>query len=134
MTIKGDSDSDSDVLTIPLDLEEIASFKQYCLTLGDVSWSLSSFLDQIANKFYQQVNGTENNNICLDFASKNPVIVVDSIHHHKQVKVSFNDPSDLHVDEITGKHAHLVFHDNSIQKSKELCRSFSLGQRRSTFQ
>jgi hypothetical protein len=50
MTIKGDSDRDSHVLTIPLDLagcmvhykhklptaEDIASLKQYCLTQGDV--------------------------------------------------------------------------------------------------
>jgi hypothetical protein len=50
MTMKGDTDGDIDVLTIPLDLagcmvhfkhrspaaEEIASLKQYCLTQGDV--------------------------------------------------------------------------------------------------
>jgi hypothetical protein len=58
MTIKGDSDSDSDVLTIPLDLagcmlyfkhrlptaEEIASLKQYCLTQGDVPGIRHHFL------------------------------------------------------------------------------------------
>jgi hypothetical protein len=95
MTIK--DDSDSDVLTIPSDLagcmvhfkhrlpsaEEISSLQQYCLTKGDVPWNPSSLSDQIADKFYQQVIETENYNIRLGSASKDPpVTVVDIVNKH----------------------------------------------------
>ena len=97
LAIKGDSDSDNDVLTIPLDLsgcmvhfkhrmptaEEIASLKQYCLTQGDVPWNPSSFSDQMADKFYQQVIETENYNIRLGSTSIDPpVTVVDKVSQH----------------------------------------------------
>jgi hypothetical protein len=56
---------DSDILTIPLDLagcmvhfkhrlptaEDMSSLKQYCLTHCDTLWNLSSFSDQMADKF-----------------------------------------------------------------------------------
>jgi hypothetical protein len=35
--------------------EEINSLKQYCLMEGDTPWNRSSFSDQVADKFYQQV-------------------------------------------------------------------------------
>jgi hypothetical protein len=134
MTIKGDSDSDSDsdVLTIPLDLagcmvhfkhrlptaEEIASFKQYCLTQGDVPWNLSSFSDQMADKFYQQVIETENSNICLGFTSKDPpVTVVDKVSQHNHQKMPFYDPADLQMNNVNGEPAHIVFHADSVQKT-----------------
>jgi hypothetical protein len=42
--------------------EEINSLKQYCLTQGDTPWNPSSFSDQIADKFYQQVIDNEQKN------------------------------------------------------------------------
>jgi hypothetical protein len=42
--------------------EEINSLKKFCLTQGDTSWNLSSFSDQVADKFYQQVIDNEQNN------------------------------------------------------------------------
>jgi hypothetical protein len=39
--------------------EEINSLKQYCLTQGDTPWNPSSFSDQVADKFYQQVIDNE---------------------------------------------------------------------------
>jgi hypothetical protein len=35
--------------------EEINLLKQYCLTQGDTSWNLSSFTDQVVDKFNQQL-------------------------------------------------------------------------------
>jgi hypothetical protein len=42
--------------------EEINSRKQYCLTQGNTPWNPSSFSDQVADKFYQQVIDNEQNN------------------------------------------------------------------------
>jgi hypothetical protein len=44
--------------------EEFCSLKQYCLTQGDTPfghtpWNPSSFSDQVADKFYQQVIDNE---------------------------------------------------------------------------
>jgi hypothetical protein len=39
--------------------EIISSPQQYCLTQGDTSWNPSSFSDQVADKFYQQVIDNE---------------------------------------------------------------------------
>jgi hypothetical protein len=98
--------------------EGIAYLKQYCLTQGDVPWNPSSFSDQMADKFYQQVIETENYNIRLGFTSKDPsVIVVDKVNQHKQLKLSFYDPAEMHLNEITGKPAHLVLHADSVQKT-----------------
>jgi hypothetical protein len=43
--------------------EEINSLKKYCLTQGDTPWNPSSFSDQVADKFYQQVIDNEQENI-----------------------------------------------------------------------
>jgi hypothetical protein len=42
--------------------EEINSLKQYCLTQGDTPWNPSSFSDQVADMFYQQVIDNEQKN------------------------------------------------------------------------
>jgi hypothetical protein len=42
--------------------EESNSFTQYCLTQGDTPWNPSSFSDQVADKFYQQVIDNEKKN------------------------------------------------------------------------
>jgi hypothetical protein len=59
----------SESLTVPLEIagcmvhfkhhiatsEEVELLKQYCLTQGETPWNPSSFSDQVADKFYQQV-------------------------------------------------------------------------------
>jgi hypothetical protein len=116
MIIKGSNDSD--ILTIPLDLaacmihfkhrlptvEDMPSLKQYCLTHGDTPLNPSSFSDQMADKFYQQVIDTENYNICLD-------------PNHRRQTLSFYDPSDSQFDDIPGQPAYLVFHADTVQKT-----------------
>jgi hypothetical protein len=42
--------------------EEIKSLKKYLLTQGDTPWNPSSFSDQVADKFYQQVIDNEQKN------------------------------------------------------------------------
>jgi hypothetical protein len=42
--------------------EEINSLKQYCLTQGYTPWNPSSFSDQVADNFYQQVIDNEQKN------------------------------------------------------------------------
>jgi hypothetical protein len=42
--------------------EEINSLKQYSLTQGDNPWNPSSFSDQVADRFYQQVIDNEQKN------------------------------------------------------------------------
>jgi hypothetical protein len=68
-TQKMEIQDDGNSLVIPLELvgcmihfkhrlptaEEINSLKKYCLTQGDTPWNPSSFSDQVADKFYQQV-------------------------------------------------------------------------------
>jgi hypothetical protein len=39
--------------------EVFNSFKQFCLTQGDTTWNPSSFSDEVADKFYQQVIDNE---------------------------------------------------------------------------
>ena len=43
-------------------MEELTSLEQYCLTQGDAQWNPTSFLDQVAEKFDQQITDTENYN------------------------------------------------------------------------
>jgi hypothetical protein len=42
--------------------EEINSLKQYCLTQGHTPWNPSSFSDQVADRFYQQIIDNEQKN------------------------------------------------------------------------
>jgi hypothetical protein len=95
--------NDSDILTIPLYLagcmvhfkhrlptvEDMSSIKHYCLTHGDTPWNPSSFSDQSADKFYQQVIDTESYNTCLDPTTRSQPL-------------SFYDPSDLQINHIQG--------------------------------
>jgi hypothetical protein len=43
-------------------IEEVNPPKQYYLTQGDTQWNSSSFFDQVADKFYQQVIDNEQKN------------------------------------------------------------------------
>ena len=101
MTIKDNSDG---TLTVPLDLfgcmvhfkhrlpttEEITSLKQYFLTQGDAPWNPSSFSDQVADKFYQQVIDTENYNATFNDTIQPTNDAMDKVTQ----EMSFFDPSD----------------------------------------
>jgi hypothetical protein len=87
--------NDKNILTIPLDLagcmvhfkhrlptaDDMSSLQQYCLTYVDTTWNPSSFSDQIADKFYQQVIDSESYITCLDPTARSQAL-------------SFYDPSD----------------------------------------
>jgi hypothetical protein len=45
-----------------LTTEEINSLEQYCMTQVDTPWNPSSFSDQVADKFHQQVIDNEQKN------------------------------------------------------------------------
>jgi hypothetical protein len=87
--------------------EEINSLKQYCLTQGDTPWNPSSFSDQVADKFYQQVidNDRKNSlNTKSDHSSKSKVDIVEQ----DILKLSYFDPSDAHDTNIKGKNSNLL--------------------------
>jgi hypothetical protein len=56
-------------------IEEVNSLKQYCLTQGDTPWNPSSFSDQVADKYYQQVIDNEQKN-CLNIKSDYFLILI----------------------------------------------------------
>jgi hypothetical protein len=61
---------------------------------------------------------TVNYNIRLGFTSKDPPeTVVDKFSHHNHPKMPFYDPADMHINNVHGKPAHLVFHADSVQKT-----------------
>jgi hypothetical protein len=59
--------------------EEINSLKQYCLTQGDTPWNLSSFSDQVADKFHQQVIDNEQKNSLNNKSDNSSNIKVDLV-------------------------------------------------------
>jgi non-homologous end joining protein Ku len=74
--------------------EEIATLKRHCITHGDSPWNPSSFSDQVADKFYQQVIDTKNYNA----SSKNQNIIRMPILMRLTIMIQscpFYDPSDL---------------------------------------
>jgi hypothetical protein len=79
--------------------DEFTSIKQYCLTQGDTPLNLSSFSDQVADKFYKQVIDT-------DFNSANTL------------KLFPSDPADMHKKSLLGKPAKLIFNLNSVMKTQ----------------
>jgi hypothetical protein len=93
--------------------EEIDSLKQYCLTQGDTPWNPSSFSDQAANSFYQQVIDNEQKNSLNTKSDHSSNIKVDLV---EQVipKLSYFDPSDAHDTNIKGKYENLVIHLDTI--------------------
>jgi hypothetical protein len=73
----------------------------------------SSFSDQVADKFYQQVidNGQKNSlNTKSDYFSDDKVELVEQ----DIPKMSYFDPSDAHDTIDNGSHANLVFHLDTI--------------------
>jgi hypothetical protein len=99
--------------------EEVNSLKQYCLTQGDTTCNPSSFSDQVADKFYQQVidNGEKNSlNTKSDHSSN---IKVD-LFRQDIPKLTYFNASDAHgirkvsyfyqFISVKGKHEILIFH------------------------
>jgi hypothetical protein len=81
--------------------EEINSLKQYCLTQGDTPWNPSSFSDQVADRFYQQVIDNEQKislNTKSDYSSD---IKVDLVEQDIP-KLSYFDPSVVHNTNVKG--------------------------------
>jgi hypothetical protein len=70
------------------------------LTQADAPWNPSSFSDQVADKFYQQVIDAENHYAMNEFILP---------------KLIFFDPSDLRETRLKGKPAHLIFHADTIK-------------------
>jgi hypothetical protein len=91
--------------------DEIATTKQFCLTQGDAPWNTSSFSDQVADKFYQQVIDTENYNA----SSTNLPDTSTAQANQNNSKLSFYDPSYLLANNLKCKPAHLVFYTDTVQ-------------------
>jgi hypothetical protein len=97
--------------------EEINSLKQYCLTQGDTPWNPSSFSNQVAEKFYQQVIDNEQKK-SLNTKSGHSSDINVYLVEQGIPKLSYFDPSDAHDTNVKGKHANLVFHyDNIVMKN-----------------
>jgi hypothetical protein len=81
--------------------EEINSLKQYCLTQGDTPLNFSSFSDQVADKYYQQIIDNEHNNSLntkSDYSSSMKVGLVE-----QDIPKSSNiNPYDTHDKNVKG--------------------------------
>jgi hypothetical protein len=93
--------------------EEINSLKQYCLTQGDTPWNPSSFSDQVADKFYQQVIDNEQKNSLNTKSDYSSDIKVDLMEQDIP-KLSYFDPSNAHDTNVKGKYENLVFHLDTV--------------------
>jgi hypothetical protein len=93
--------------------EEISSLKQYCLIQGDTPWNPSSFSDQVADKFYQQVIDDEQKNSLNTQSDHSSDLKVDLVEQNIP-KLSCFDPSDAHDTNFKRNHANLVFHLDTI--------------------
>jgi hypothetical protein len=97
--------------------EEINSLKQYCLTKDDTPWNPSSFSDQVADKFCQQVIDKEQKNSLNTKSDYSSDIKVDLVEQDIP-KLSYFDPSDDHDIHVKGNHANLLFHlDTLVMKN-----------------
>jgi hypothetical protein len=65
------------------------------LTQGDTPWNPSSFFDQVADKFYQQVIDNEQKNSLNNKSDISSDIKVDLVEQDIP-KFSYFDPSDAH--------------------------------------
>jgi hypothetical protein len=93
--------------------EEINSLKKYFLTQGDTPWNPSSFSDQVAEKFYQQVIDNEQKNSLNTKTDNSSDFKVDLMEQDIP-KLSYFDPSDVQDTNIKGKYASLVFNLDTI--------------------
>jgi hypothetical protein len=91
--------------------EEINSLKKYCLTQGDSPWNPSSFSDQVADTFYQQVIDNEQKSTLNTKSYHSSNINID-LAEQDIPKLSYFDPFDpydAHDTNVKGKHENLVF-------------------------
>jgi hypothetical protein len=93
--------------------EEGNSLKQYCLTQGDTPCNPSSFHDQVADMFYQQVINDEQNSGLNTKSDHSSDIKVELVEQDTP-KLSYFDPSDAHDTNVKRKHANLEFHLDTI--------------------
>jgi hypothetical protein len=93
--------------------EEINSLKRNYLTQGDTPWNPSSFSDQVADKFYQQVIDNEQKNSLNTKSNDSSDNKVDLVEQDIP-KLSYFDPSDAHDTNVKGKYATLVFHLDTV--------------------
>jgi hypothetical protein len=91
--------------------DEITSLKKYFSNQGDATFNPSSFSDQVADTFYQQIIDTENYNTSSTILPD--TITVDV--NHNNLNLSFYDPSDLLANNFVGKSTHLVFYTDTVQ-------------------
>jgi hypothetical protein len=80
---------------------------------GDSPWNPSSFFDQLADKFYQQVIDNEQNNSLNTKSDHASDIKVDLVEQDIP-KLSYFDPSDAHDTNVKGNHTNLVFHLDTV--------------------
>jgi hypothetical protein len=64
---------------LPTTEEMINSLKQYCLMQGDTPWNPSSFSDQVADKFYQQIIDNDQKNTLNIKSDHSSDIKVDNL-------------------------------------------------------
>jgi hypothetical protein len=83
------------------------------LTQGDTPWNPSSFSDQVADKFYQQVIDNEQKNSLNTKSDHSSDIKVDLVQQDIP-KLSYFDPSDAHDTNVKVEYANLVFHFDSL--------------------
>jgi hypothetical protein len=93
--------------------EEFTSLKRYCLTQMDTPWNPSSFSDQVAEKFYQQVIDDEQENNLNTKSDYSSYIKVDLVEQGIP-KLSYFDPSDAHDTNVKVKYPNLVFQLDTI--------------------
>jgi hypothetical protein len=83
------------------------------LTQGDTPWNPSSFSDQVADKFYQQVIDNEQKSSLNTKSDCSSDIKVDLVEQDIP-NLSYFDPSDAHDTNVKGKYANLVFHLDTV--------------------
>jgi hypothetical protein len=80
---------------------------------GNTPWNPSSFSDQVADKFYQQVIDNEIE-YSLNTKSDNSSDIEVDLVEQDIPKLSYFDPSDAHDTNVKGNHASLVFHLDTV--------------------
>jgi hypothetical protein len=93
--------------------EEFSSLEQYCFIQGDTPRNSSSFSDQVADMFYQQVIDNEQKN-SLNTKSDHASDINVGLVEQGIPKLSYFDPSDANDTNVKGKYANLVFHLDTI--------------------
>jgi hypothetical protein len=82
--------------------DEITTIKLYFLIQEDDPWNTTSFSDQVAHNFYQQVIETENYNASSANLPDTSAVNVNQ----NNSRLSFYDPLDLVSNNFKGKTAH----------------------------